>query len=323
VTELGEEPGAELRRLHQHILAPPERVVPRQLPVAPGFTGRAAELSRLGGGTTAVVGGAGTGKTALALHWGALMAGRFPDGQLYADLRGFDRRPPLPPSVVLARFLQALGVPVPDGEDERAAVYRTTLADRAILVVLDNARDPEHVRPLLPGPSPAEVLVTSRDDMRGLVATHGVHRVPLGPLSPGDAVELLSTVLGPDTGEFAELAALCDHLPLALRIAAANLSARPQQTVGDLVEALRSGDVLAELSVAGDPAVGLRAALDLSCADLPGEALASLTGPEVVAPVPGLDLLVARHLVTPAGPGRYAVAPLVVAYANAVTALDI
>jgi DNA-binding SARP family transcriptional activator len=321
VTELGEEPSAELRRLHQQILAPAERIVPRQLPVAPGFVGRAVELSQLGGGTTAVVGGAGVGKTALALHWGALAADRFPDGQLYVDLRGFDRRPPLAPSAVLARFLQALGVPVPEGEDERAAVYRTTLADREMLVVLDNARDPDHVRPLLPGPSPAEVLITSRDDMRGLVATHGVHRVTLGPLPPDEATELLAGVLGPVDAEFAELAALCDHLPLALRIAAANLSARPQQTVADLVAALRDGDVLAELSVAGDPTVGLRAALDLSCADLPREALLSLAQREICPPSPGLDQLVARHLVTPHGPDRYTVPLLVQAYANSVTGL--
>ncbi len=321
VTELGEEPSAELRRLHQQILAPAERIVPRQLPVAPGFVGRAVELSQLGGGTTAVVGGAGTGKTALALHWGALVADRFPDGQLYVDLRGYDRRPPLAPAEVLARFLQALGVPVPDGEDERAAVYRTTLADREVLVVLDNARDPDHVRPLLPGPSPAEVLVTSRDDMRGLVATHGVQRVTLGPLHPDDATELLATVLGPVDGAFAELAALCDHLPLALRIAAANLSARPQQTVADLVAALRGGDVLAELSVAGDPTVGLRAALDLSCADLPREALLLLARREIGVPSPGLEQLVARHLVTPHGQDRYTVPPLVRAYANTVTGL--
>lgn len=321
VTELGEEPSAELRRLHQQILAPAERIVPRQLPVAPGFVGRAVELSQLGGGTTVVVGGAGVGKTALALHWGALAADRFPDGQLYVDLRGFDRRPPLAPSAVLARFLQALGVPVPEGEDERAAVYRTTLADREILVVLDNARDPDHVRPLLPGPSPAEVLITSRDDMRGLVATHGVHRVTLGPLRPDDATELLAGVLGPVDAEFTELAELCDHLPLALRIAAANLSARPQQTVADLVAALRGGDVLAELSVAGDPTVGLRAALDLSCADLPREALLSLVRREISPPSPGLDQLVARHLVTPHGQDRYTVPPLVRAYANSVTGL--
>ncbi|MGB3444400.1 MAG: BTAD domain-containing putative transcriptional regulator [Actinophytocola sp.] len=325
VTELGEEPSAELRRLHQQILAPAERIVPRQLPVAPGFVGRAAELSQLGGGSTTatvLVGGAGVGKTALALHWGALTADRFPDGQLYADLRGFDRRPPLAPAEVLARFLAALGVPVPDGEDERAAVYRTTLADREMLVVLDNARDPDHVRPLLPGPSPAEVLVTSRDDMRGLVATHGVHRVTLGPLRPGDATELLSTVLGPEDTEFAELAELCDHLPLALRIAAANLSARPQQTVGALVDALRGGDVLAELSVAGDPTVGLRAALDLSCAGLPRESLLLLTQREISAPSPGLDQLVALHLAVPHEPGRYTVPPLVRTYANSVTGLS-
>ncbi len=313
MTEFGEEPGPEIRSLHRRILALAERVVPRQLPVAPAFVGRDAELSQLGGGTTAVVGGAGVGKTALAVHWGSLVADRFPDGQLYADLRGFDRRPPLAPADVLARFLTALGVPVPDGEDERAAVYRTTLADRRVLVVLDNARDPGHVRPLLPGPSPAEVLVTSRDDLRGLVATHGVHRVTLGPLGPADAHELLARLLGP--GDFAELAELCGHLPLALRIAAANLSARPQQTVADLVHALRTGDPLTELSVPGDPAVGVRAALALSCAALPRTALLPLLHEEIAATNPDADRLAALHLVTPSGAGRYTVPELVRRYA--------
>jgi DNA-binding SARP family transcriptional activator len=313
ITEIGEEPSAELRRLHQQLLSSAERVVPRQLPVAPAFVGRAGELTRLGCGATAIVGGAGVGKTALAVHWGALSADRFPDGQLYVDLHGFDHRPPLAPAAVLSRFLQALGVPVPDDEDERAAVYRTTLADRRLLVVLDNARDPDHVRPLLPGPSPAEVLVTSRDDLRGLVATHGVHRITLGPLSPSDSVELLTGVLGP--GDFTELAELCDHLPLALRIAAANLSARPQQTVAELVATLRTGDRLAELSVAGDPTVGVRAALDLSCADLPRDALVALLDKEITGG-PELHRLAALHLVTPCGPNRYTVPELVRRYAR-------
>jgi DNA-binding SARP family transcriptional activator len=313
ITEIGEEPSPEVRRLHQQLLSAAERVVPRQLPVAPAFVGRAGELTRLGCGTTAIVGGAGVGKTALAVHWGALSADRFPDGQLYVDLHGFDRRPPLAPAAVLARFLQALGVPVPDDEDERAAVYRTALSDRRLLVVLDNARDPDHVRPLLPGPSPAEVLVTSRDDLRGLVATHGVHRVTLGPLSRADAVELLGGVLGP--GDFAELAELCDRLPLALRIAAANLSARPQQPVAELVAALRTGDRLAELSVAGDPTVGVGAALDLSCADLPPAALRALLEEEITGGAE-LDRLAARHLVMPSGPNRYTVPALVRHYAR-------
>lgn len=312
LAEIGEEPGPELRLLHQQMLTHAERPVPRQLPVAPGFVGRAAELRELGFGTTALVGPAGVGKTALALHWGALAVDRFPDGQLYADLRGFDHREPVSSYDVLGRFLQALGEPVPDGEDARAAVYRTTLADRRMLVVLDNARDPEHVRPLLPGPSAVEVLVTSRDDLRGLVATHGVHRVTLGPLSPADAGELLAMVLGP--GDFGELAALCDYLPLALRIAAANLAARPQQSVGDLVAALRDGDRLGELSVAGDPTVGVRAALDLSCRGLASADLAALLG-ESVSSGAVLERLASLHLVLSVG-GRFVVPELVRCYAR-------
>jgi DNA-binding SARP family transcriptional activator len=316
MTELGEEPSAELRRLHQELLAPVDRVVPRQLPAAPAFVGRAIELSRLGGGTTAIVGGAGVGKTALALHWGALAADRFPDGQLYIDLRGFDRRHALTPAAVLARFLQALGVPAPDDEDERAAVYRTTLSDRRMLVVLDNARDAEHVRPLLPGPSPAEVLITSRDDLRGLVVTHGVHRLTLDRLAPADAEAVLTHVLGP--GDFGELAELCDFLPLALRIAAANLSARPQQTVADLVAVLRTGDPLTELSVAGDPVIGVRAALDVTYAALTTEErrVFSLLDEDVTAVGPEVDRLAALHLVTPAGPYRHTMSTLVRRYAR-------
>ncbi len=315
MAELGEEPSAELRRLHQELLAPVERIVPRQLPPAPAFVGRAAELAGIGHGVTAIVGGAGVGKTALAVHWGAQAADRFPDGQLYVDLRGFDRRPALAAADVLARFLQALGVPVPDGEDERAAVFRTALADRRLLVVLDNARDPDHVRPLLPGPSPTEVLITSRDDLRGLVVTHGVRRLTLGPLPSADADALLAHVLGP--GDFGELAELCDFLPLALRIAAANLSARPQQTVADLVAALRTGDPLAELSVAGDPMVGVRAALDLSRAALtPVERhVFSLLAKDITTVGPEVDRLAALHLITQSGPYRHTMPALIHRYA--------
>lgn len=330
LAEIGVEPGPALRQLHQELLTRPAiRVAPRQLPVSPGFVGRAAELARIGRGTTAIVGGAGVGKTALAVHWATSAADRFPDGQLYVDLRGFSPDPVVPAEVALASFLQALGEPVPAEADERAARYRTTLAERRMLVVLDNARDPDHVRPLLPGPSPSEVLITSRDDLRGLVATHAVRRLRLEPLPAADAAELLATVLGP--GDFAELAELCDRLPLALRVAAANLSARPQQTVADLVAVLRQGDRLAELSVPGDPRVGVRAALDLSYRSLPPSArrlfrvlerqgtvrsaarAAGMTTQEAAA---ALELLAAVHLVTLRAPHHYAMAGLVHEYAG-------
>ena len=198
MAELGEEPSAELRRLHQELLAPAERIVPRQLPVAPAFVGRAAELARhrprRDGDRRRR---RGRQDRARACTGRAQAADRFPDGQLYVDLRGFDRRPALAAAEVLAGSCRRSACRCPTARTSAPRCFRTTLADRRMLVVLDNARDPDHVRPLLPGPSPTEVLITSRDDLRGLVATHGVHRVTLGPLPPDDADALLAHVLGP------------------------------------------------------------------------------------------------------------------------------
>jgi hypothetical protein len=222
VDELGIEPGPQLQHLHQQLLAggpaltaPPASPdgtpqssppaagpasspagVPRQLPGAvPGFTGRLAELatlSRILGragrqapGTvviSAIGGTAGVGKTALAVHWAHRVAGRFPDGQLYVNLRGYDPDQPMTAAGALARFLRALGVPgedIPPGEDERAARYRSRLAGKRMLIVLDNAGSAGQVRPLLPGTPSCVVVVTSRDALAGLVARDGAARLDL------------------------------------------------------------------------------------------------------------------------------------------------
>ena len=199
--------------------APPTRpadstgVVPHQLPAAVRhFAGRAAEMSELtelaneaaGPGAAMVIlaieGTAGVGKTTLALHWAHRVAHRFPDGQLHVNLRGYDpTAPAMPPDEALYRFLEALAVPpqqIPATLDGRAALYRSVLAGKRVLVVLDNAHDADQVRPLLAGTPGCLVVVTSRTQLTSLVATEGAHWVTLGLLPPEDAERLLEGRLG-------------------------------------------------------------------------------------------------------------------------------
>ncbi len=334
VDHSGIEPGVELRRLRDELRRPRPHLVPR----APRLVGRAAELAVLdaladapGPVVATVAGPAGIGKTALVRHWAGRAAGRFPDGRLYADLNGSTGGAPATPGAVLATFLHALGVPtaeVPPDEDSRAALYRSRLADRRVLVVLDNARDADQVRPLLPGPSASVVLVTSRDDLRGLTATHGAHLLRLPVLEPAAAVALLGGTGRHDDTAIAELAALCGHLPLALRIAAGKLAERTP--VRELVSALRAGD-LDELA---NRRTAVRAAFDVSYAALPEGArrtfrlLGLLPGPDFTphavaalagVPVPAaeatLDRLAAAHMVEPGGPGRFTCHDLLRRYA--------
>ncbi|GIG56716.1 SARP family transcriptional regulator [Longispora fulva] len=361
-TELGLDPGPELRRLHEELFAP--RVVPAQLPPGvAGFTGREAQLAQLdlllgpGGPATigSVVGAGGVGKTALAVRWAHRARARFPDGQLYADLHGYSGVPPVRPVDALTRFLRALGVPeaaIPTDVDEAAALYRSQLADRRVLVVLDNARHPDQVRPLLPGGAGSRALVTSRDRLAGLTARDGARRLALDVLGPGEAVALLGTVIGPERvaaepDAAAELVALCGHLPLAVRITAAHLADRPEPGfparfpapsdtgIAGHVARLRAADRLAALEFAGDDAASVRVAFDHSHAALePGAArlfrLLGLVpgvsfGPDAVAaladlPVDGarraLDRLAAGHLVEARGGGRYALHDLLRLYAR-------
>jgi tetratricopeptide (TPR) repeat protein/transcriptional regulator with XRE-family HTH domain len=335
----------------------PRYLTAAQLPAEPiGFTGRGesmAVLDTLLGGRavpapvtvviSAIAGSAGVGKTALALHWGHRVAGRFGDGQLYVDLRGYAPGPPLSPIQALTQLLRALGVDgdkIPVEPDEAAALYRSLLADRRALVVLDNARDADQVRPLLPGGRRCVVLVTSRDRLTGLVASHGARRLTLDVLAPGEAVDLLARILGgervaSEPEAAVVLARLCGHLPLALRIAAANLAGDPHQSVEGYVTRLRQGDRLDSLAVDGDPQVAVRAAFDLSYGRLAPDArrlfrlLGLVPGPEIgvaaaaaLAGVPHdraerlLTGLAAAHLIQPRGPGRYGFHDLLRLYAR-------
>ncbi|MFD0202014.1 MULTISPECIES: AfsR/SARP family transcriptional regulator [Saccharothrix] len=295
VDELGVDPGPELREAYQTVLAgdtapttPVERASdrsPAQLPREHrGFVGREEELSDLGatliGQDSAIgllVGPAGVGKTALALRWAHGVAGDFPDGQLFVNLRGFDETEPLDPRTALVGFLRALGLTdsqiAVDLEDQ-AAQYRSLLAGRRVLVFLDNARSAEQVRPLLPGSARCLVLVTSRHRLDDLVVTEGASSLHVPTLPESSAEDLLTALLGrqrieqePDA--VAELVELCDRLPLALRIAGARLASRPRWTIQSLVDELR--DEQGRLSALSLPEAGrgVHAALAVSYRELP------------------------------------------------------
>ncbi|WP_330277717.1 tetratricopeptide repeat protein [Lentzea sp. NBC_00516] len=281
--QLGIEPGVALRALHQKILrsdteldppAPPGRppVRPRQLPPAVwGFSGRAGELAWLdqvldemavvdAATTAALVGTAGVGKTALAVQWAHRVAARFPDGQLYADLRGHGAHEPAGPAEVLIAFLRALGVSdetMPTGEPALTATYRSLLAGRRILVILDNAGSADQVRPLLPGDSGCLTLVTSRRRLTGLVALDGARLRVVHRLDPAETSQLLIRLLGTDRAQtepaaLATLGDLCAHLPLALRLAAARIVST-DLSIGDYVSGFGSTKTLDLLAVDDEP----------------------------------------------------------------------
>jgi transcriptional regulator with XRE-family HTH domain len=325
---------------------PPTRsAAPAELPPSPAdFTGRRRELARLDRTLAArpgdpavrialVVGTAGVGKTALAVQWARRVRGAFPDGQLYVDLRGFAPGPPLAPHDALARMLRSLDTPadrIPADPEEAAGLFRTLLAGRRALVLLDNAADADQVRPLLPADPDCCALVTSRDSLAGLVASHGACRVALDVLDAREAVDLLARVVGdgrvgaqPDAAR--RLAQACEHLPLALRVAAANLTTRPDQDLAAYATALHIGGRLAGLDVDGDPQGGVRAAFDRSYvrldeplrrlfrqlslapgADITPPAAAALVGDPLPVVARRLDRLVAAYLLRASGTGRYA-----------------
>jgi tetratricopeptide (TPR) repeat protein len=335
---------------------PPSRgPVPRELPPdVAGFTGRERSLAAMhdllaaAPERTAVVisalsGTAGVGKTALAVRWGHLVADEFPDGQLYIDLRGFDPDAPMEPGDALARILRTLGVPgaeVPYDVGERAARYRSLLAGRRMLVLLDNAASTEQVRPLLPGTASCFVLVTSRDSLAGLIARHGARRIELGLLDTADAEDLLRTLIGDraiaEPSAVTTLVDLCTALPLALRIAAELVIDRPEDPLAKLVAEL--GDEHSRLDLLdanADARTGVRAVFSWSYRHLPADAARLFRllglGPavdisvEVAAALAGvpsatvrrlLDTLARAHLVHRSGNGRYDMHDLLRAYAR-------
>lgn len=301
VTALGAPPGAG----EPATTWPPIGVpVPRQLPAAAGyFAGRAGALDWLdanaagSGDAPAVIaidGTAGVGKTALALRWAHRAAERFPDGQLYLDLRGYSRDgEPLSPTVALNTLLHALGVPtdaVVQAEDQLAGAYRSVTAGKRLLVLLDNAASIQQVRPLVPGSAGCVVLVTSRNALPGLAVDHGARVLTLDALGPADAAALLVALLGEDRAEpdaTADLAELCGYLPLALRIVAAKLQAEPYGTVADMAARLRERGRLASLGFGNGSETAVRAAFDLSYESLPEDQQRAF---RLLGLVPGVDV---------------------------------
>ncbi|MGW7530967.1 AfsR/SARP family transcriptional regulator [Amycolatopsis sp. NPDC054798] len=375
--ELGTGPGTALEQLHHRILAndprlsgpgtgepapSPRPVVPRQLPAPPAwFTGRDAELTALTTtfaaareagtvGIAALSGAGGIGKTALALHWAHGNAADFPDGQLYANLRGFEAdATPVSWTSVLHGFLHALGVPgdaLPADVDAQVALYRSTIAGKRILVVLDNARDTAQVAPFLPGDPACTVLVTSRDRLAGLVASHGAHPLRLDVLPPPAARALLRKRVGErrleeDSAAAAKLLRRCAGFPLALSILAGRLAAQPTLSLASLADAL-SG-ITARLAAFddGEPGASLPAVLSWSFTALTeqqarvAELLGQAPGPDIAAPAAAnlcdlppaetdsvLRALERVSLIQDAGSGRYRMHDLVRLYAAGRTAPD-
>ncbi|MBD0736087.1 hypothetical protein BGM09_23500 [Streptomyces sp. CBMA29] len=341
-------------------VAAPARV-PRQLPAASRhFTGRRRQLKLLDelldhavqfGGTaviSAIDGTAGIGKTTLAIHWAQRNAERFPDGQLHVNLRGFaPGSRPLAPVEAIRGFLDALGVPaesVPEELDARAALYRTLLAGRRVLIVLDNARDTDQVRPLLPGSTSCAVVITSRSQLTGLIAAEGATPVTLDLLSAVESLDLLARRLGPERTAAepeaaAELVELCARLPLALSIAAARALVSPRLSLADLVAALRDVRHRLDTLDIGDASTDLRAVFSWSYGHLsdctrrmfrllsvhPGPditvpAAASLTGVTVTEARRALYDLTRAHLVMEHVPGRFTFHDLLRAYAGELAA---
>jgi tetratricopeptide (TPR) repeat protein/transcriptional regulator with XRE-family HTH domain len=331
----------------------PGTLAPRQLPaVTRHFVGRDAELGqldavqhRLGAAApvVAIVGTAGVGKTALAVQWGHRVRADFPDGQLYANMHGYSLGPAVAPVDVLGRFLRALGVAsdkVPADIDEAAALYRSVVADRHLLIVLDNVCSADHVRPILPGGRCCVTIVTSRARLDGLVALDGATRIKLDVLTLPEALNLLVQLVGADAinaeaGAAASLAEACARLPLALRIAAAQLAGHGAPKVVEHLAALCRGDPLATLAVDDDPTASVASTLDHSFRNLSADAarLFRLLG---LSPAPDLGVhgigalaglpeqrvgtlvntLCDAHLVTEVRTGRFGMHDLVRLYAH-------
>ena len=343
---------------HTVAVAAPTTTTPSQLPLAVRtFVGRDTEIAHLDAilaGTdgaaparpaavviSALSGTAGIGKTALALHWAHRVAERFPDGQLYVNLRGFDPGgSTMDPAAALRSFLDALGVPaqrIPATLDDQASLYRSMLTGKRILVVLDNAREAAQVRPLLPGSAGCAVVVTSRRQLGALVASEGAHPLTLDLLTPAQARDLLAVHIG--AGRVAaepeavdDIIDRCARLPLALAVAAARAATRPHLPLSGLATELRDAGSLDPFD--RDATTGLRAVFSWSYGalsqdaarlfrllglhrgpDLTPEAAASLAGIPLPAVRPLLTELTDAHLIAEHAAGRYTLHDLLRAYA--------
>jgi tetratricopeptide (TPR) repeat protein/DNA-binding XRE family transcriptional regulator len=338
--------------------AGPVPVVPQQLPTAvPDFTGRGDELgaltrildesTRAGTPGTVVIsaigGTAGVGKTALALHWAHQVAHRFTDGQLHVNLGGFDPSGvAAAPAEAIRGFLDALGVPperIPASADAQAGLYRSLLADKRMLILLDNARDEQQVRPLLPASQASLIVVTSRNQLTGLAAAHGAQLLTLDVLTHAEAVELLTVRLGhgraaAEPAAIAEIATRCACLPLALAIAAARAAARPHFPLASLADELDDAAGRLDALDGGDAAASVRAVFSWSYQQLGVQAarmfrlLGLHPGPDISVPAAAslartaepearrlLRELSRAHLIGERAPGRYALHDLLRAYA--------
>ncbi len=359
---LGVDPGPALRARHEAILRnrpdldPRERdgpaLRPAQLPATNAqFVGREREigvldlrLSKHGGHPILITGSAGVGKTALAVHWAHRVAHRFPDGQFYVNLRGFDLgAAAMDPADAVRGFLDALEVRperIPAGLDARTALYRSLLAGRRAIVVLDNARDAAQVRPLLPGSPTCQVLVTSRNQLAGLVATEGAHPLALDVLTTDEARLLLIRRLGADRvaaepGAVDEIIVRCARLSLALTVVAARAAIPPGFPLAVLAKDLAEAQTAFDALSAEDPATDVRAVFSWSYRILgpdtarlfrllglhPGPdialpAAAGLAGVPVTQAKPLLTELSRANLLTEHSPGRYALHDLLRAYAG-------
>ncbi|WP_413807624.1 AfsR/SARP family transcriptional regulator [Streptomyces sp. OE57] len=323
VSELGVEPSASLRELHERILAADPSLIssasapvpdsaappgpapvqaqataqatvlepspqqdskaaaltarPAQLPAdLPNFSGRQGELGQVldlaedipsGTRTTVICGMAGIGKTTLAVHWAHRIAHQYPDGQLYINLRGFDPTGSVvAPAEAVRIFLNALGVPprsVPDSLDAQAALYRSLLAGRRMLIVLDNARDTEQVRPLLPGTPGCLAIVTSRSQLAGLIANDGAQPLTLGPLTSAEAHDFLARRIGAarlaaEPGAVDEIIECCGRLPLALAVVAARAATNPAFGLETVARELRECQGNLDALTGGDPTSDVR-----------------------------------------------------------------
>ncbi len=368
--ELGIDPSARLQQLHQQILradpaltavsTPAAAVstpaaattsswlVPRQLPAhTPHFAGRDQELAQLSKlahdastvTISTIVGTAGVGKTTLAVHWSHQVADRFPDGQLYVNLHGFDpSSEPMAPSEVIRGFLSALDVPpdrVPVSPDARAALYRSLLVGRKVLVLLDNARDSDQVRPLLPGTSSCHVLITSRNRLTSLVAHEGARTLSLDRPGFDEARALVAEHLGhdrvaTDPAAVDDLITWCSRLPLALAIMSARALDNPSLPLRALaddttsLDALDTGDSVTNVRSVfwwsyrhlGEPAARMFRLLGVHPGpDISWRASASLAGLPGDDALDALGELTRAHLLTEHHPGRFAFHDLLRAYA--------